>query len=199
MNDIKNITEKIISDAKAQVAANENIASAKAEESIEACRKKAEKMIADSEFAAKREADAAVERAENSQKMSRRNMLLKAKCEVLDEAFVKAKEQLCNADRQVYLDFLVKLFGRTMTACDGVLMLNEKDLQSVGNDFYTQAKKLFEKEHPDFALTLCDTAADIDGGFILKNGDIEYNCSVSSVLNDFRAKRENDIFKLLFD
>ena len=199
MNDIKNITDKIISDATAYAAANENIAVAKAEESIEACKAKADKIISDAEILAQKEADSAVMRAENSQKMSRRNKLLAAKGEVLVKVFEQAKIQICNAEPKAYLNFLLKLFSRTMTACDGVLMLNQNDLKSIGNDFYAEAKKLFEREHPDFNLTLSDTAADIDGGFILKNGDIEFNCSVSSVLNDFREKRENDIFKLLFD
>ena len=50
----------------------------------------------------------------------------------------------------------------------------------------------------EVTASVCNTPADISGGFILKYGDIEYNLSVSAVINDKREVLEDKINTVLF-
>lgn len=199
MNDIRNITDKIISDAQILADAAEQLALAQAEEILRGYREKADRIRLDTQEKAKREAADALSRAESSHKMRERNILLEAKCRLLDEVFERAAAHFYGLESKKYTKLLMSFFDIAQTAHNSVLFMNKKDLKTVGNNFYTEAKKSFTKKNPGFTLTLSGTPVNIDGGFIIKNGDIELNCSISGFLSDFRQQHENDIFRLLLD
>ena len=198
MNDIKNLTDKIIADAEAYAKAISEDAAKQAEEIISSYRAKAQAIIdAEAEKATKASGEAE-SRNLSAQKLNERNAVLAVKAQTLDAVFEKASAHLLSLGKEEYIQLLLRFFKDSATSGDMLLCLNEKDLKAVGNDFYTMAKDYFEKEFSGSVLTLSDAPVQIDGGFILKSGDIEYNCSVSAYLASFREKHQNEIYKLLF-
>ena len=199
MNDIKNLTDKIIADAEAFAKSVSEDASKQADEIISSYRQKAQEILASEAEKAEKAAAEATSRNLSSQKLSERNALLGIKAQALNSVFKKASSHLLSLDKKEYTELLLRFFKSSACKGDMLLCLNKKDLETVGNDFYTTAKSYFEKEFPGSSLTLSDTPVSIDGGFILKSGDIEYNCSVSAYLSSFREMHQNEIYKILFN
>ncbi|MBQ9922401.1 MAG: hypothetical protein IJO52_09445 [Clostridia bacterium] len=199
MNDIKNLTDKIIADANAYAAAMAEDAAKQADEIISSYRQKAQAILDSEAEKAEKAANEAISRNLSSQKLNERNAVLSVKAQILDDVFKKASGHLLALGKDEYTQLLLGFFKDS--ACKGnlALCLNEKDLKAVGNDFYAVAKEYFEKEFPGCTLTLSEVPVKIDGGFILKNGDIEYNCSVSGYLSALREKHQNEIYKILFN
>jgi len=199
MNDIKNLTDKIIADANAYAAAMAEDAAKQADEIISSYRQKAQAILDSEAEKAEKAANEAISRNLSSQKLNERNAVLSVKAQILDDVFKKASGHLLALGKDEYTQLLLGFFKDS--ACKGnlALCLNEKDLKAVGNDFYAVAKEYFEKEFPSCTLTLSEVPVKIDGGFILKNGDIEYNCSVSGYLSALREKHQNEIYKILFN
>lgn len=199
MNDIKNITDKILSDA--QLWADEALKNAneQAEEILNSYTQKADKMKEETLLKAQQDAEDAVAHAQGAQKLRERNAVLAAKCEILDEAFSAAANSLSQLSADDYTQLLIKLFKAAHVTQSCIICMNQKDLDTVANGFLKEAKKLLSQENPALTLELSDKPVKISGGFILKNGDIELNCSLESFLSMCREKHENNIFKLLFN
>ena len=199
MNDIKNLTDKIIADANAYAAAMAEDSAKQADEIISSYRQKAQAILDSEAEKAEKAANEAISRNLSSQKLNELNAVLSVKAQILDDVFKKASGHLLALGKDEYTQLLLGFFKDS--ACKGnlALCLNEKDLKAVGNDFYAVAKEYFEKEFPGCTLTLSEVPVKIDGGFILKNGDIEYNCSVSGYLSALREKHQNEIYKILFN
>lgn len=199
MNDIKNLTDKIIADAEAYAKSVSDDAAKQAEEIISSYRQKAQAILDLEAEKAEKAAKEASSRNLSSQKLNERNAVLAVKAQALDLVFEKASAHLLSLAKDEYVQLLFRFFKDSATSGDMLLCLNENDLKTIGKDFYPMAKDYFEKKFPGSVLTLSDVPAQIDGGFILKNGDIEYNCSVSAYLADFREKHQNEIYKILFN
>lgn len=199
MNDIKNLTDKIIADANAHAAALAEDAAKQADEIISSYRQKAQAILESEAEKAEKAAQEAVSRNLSSQKLNERNAVLAVKAQILDSVFEKASGHLLSLEKEEYTQLLLGFFKASACRGDITLCLNEKDLITVGKDFYTLAKDYFEKEFPGCVMTLSETPVQIDGGFILKSGDIEYNCSVSGHLSALREKYQSEIYKILFN
>ena len=77
-----------------------------------------------------------------------------------------------------YFEFLSKLLENNAEDEAGTIYFNEKDSSRIPESF---KKKLSDKK-----LTLSDECVDIDGGFIIKYGKIDINCSISGIFEDKR-------------
>ena len=75
---------------------------------------------------------------------------------------------------------------------DGVVYLNNKDLNRAPSDFVAQLKNV------GLNASLSKDSIDIDGGFVLKNGDIEENMSFSAIISARRGEIEDLINRELF-
>ncbi|MBE6688556.1 MAG: hypothetical protein E7588_04665 [Ruminococcaceae bacterium] len=199
MNDIKNITDRIISDAKAYADEVINSAKAQAEEILDEYKKKSDKLVTSEHLKAQHTAADMVSRTESAQKMLERNALLNAKCEIIDEVFERALKELTQLSAEKYTVLLTSIFEKADISESCVICMNQKDLGTVGNSFLEKAKEIMLGKYADSSVILSDVPAKISGGFIVKSGNIEYNCSLENCLADFRKSHENDILKLLFN
>lgn len=123
--------------------------------------------------------------------LEQRNALLRIRRLEIDKTYEKVYEYLLNLDGENYFNIIYKLLKK-LTDSQGVLYLNQKDLQRLPADFSQKLKSLGIK------ATLSEKPVDIDGGFILKNGDIEENMSFSALLSSNRDSLEDLINRELF-
>ncbi len=199
MNDIKNITDKILADAQLFADEVRKNAQQHAEEIVSSYRAQADNAFRGAVEKAQRDADEAVSRAKSALQLKERNLILGAKCEILDEVFDKAAARIVNMPSDEYINLLIEWFKTAADDRDTVILLNERDLKAVGQRFFDEASRIFSEKFESRTLELSPVSVKIDGGFILKSGDIEINATVKAVLASLRKSRENDIFKLLFD
>jgi V/A-type H+-transporting ATPase subunit E len=123
--------------------------------------------------------------------LEQRNALLKKRRLEIDITYDAIYKYLLNLDGENYFNIIYKLLTKFKDN-DGTIYFNSKDLQRLPNDFSEQLTKLGIKS------TLSNEPADIDGGFILKSGDIEENMSFSALLSANRDSIEDLINRELF-
>lgn len=220
MTGLEKIKERILADAKER-------ARIILEEAQNDCRRAAEDYAERAEAIregiaarAMREGEDLIARARSASAMTRRNILLAAKGRMLDEAFDAAKAQICDTDYGKYRELLVALlscalleqakqeqenlqYGDEIATFDSFeILLNQADRARFGESILEGARKVTERRigaERTAKLRLSAECADIDGGLILRYGDVETNCSISVLLAEMRRELESRIATILFD
>ncbi len=173
---VASIREEALSEARSMV----DQAKADAARMIADEKAKSDAQCAQIEDAAKRQADD-IERASTSAlELQRRRKFLEAKQELLAQTMEQALKELYALSDQAYFDLLLKMAGAFAEPRKGQLLLSEKDITRCPKDF----EERMNRELPRGAvLSVSSTTRAIDGGFILKYGDIEQNCSFRAIFD----------------
>ena len=114
-----------------------------------------------------------------------RNAFLKRRREEIDKTY---SEILPDED---YFE-LIYTFAKKLNGMNGVVLLNEKDMNRLPKDFLARLEECGVKAE------LSKTPCDIESGFILKCGDIEENMDFSAILSEKRDAIEDFINQELF-
>ena len=120
-----------------------------------------------------------------------RNAVLRKRREEINLTVDMIYNALMNLENDEYFEALYKL-ALSIKGGEGVVYLNERDLKRLPSDFEEKLNKAGLK------VSLSREAVDIDGGFILKNGNIEENMSFSAIISSRRAELEDLINQELF-
>ena len=212
MNGIEKITEKIIADARADADNVIEDAERDAEDIRAAGKARCEtvKRSYDARVAALRDDLAA--RGEAASVAERRNASLNARARLIDRAFNEARERIALMGEDEYYAFVETLLSRVAaerTECDAAneagtdeydefdtyeLILNARDSAKIG-------KKLIDKFGGRLGtknLVLSEETANIDGGFMLRWGQVDMNCSVSGLIARSRDLCEREVCDILY-
>lgn len=161
--------QQVINEAKAQ--AEEILAAAKAENDAKTARIDATAVqdVAD------------VERSlESAIVLQRRQRTLEQKQLLLAETLKMALDSLYELPEDTYFELLARLARDAAEPGEGELLLNEKDKARLPADF---EQKLAGEMPAGSTLKLSSITRPIDGGFVLKYGDVEENCSFEAIFN----------------
>ena len=196
-------TEKIIArienEAKAQ--ADEIIARAEAE--VAAILEKDNKLAQDKYWEKVREGtkecESLVEHRTRNAEMEARKNILAAKQEQLAKVFDKAKELLASLPEADYVKLLAKLAKDASSNGQEELVFNERDKAAVGKSVAAAANALLKAEGRDGMLVVSEATRDIQGGFVLKQGGIEVNCSIESLVDMQRDRAASSVAAVLFE
>ena len=220
MTGLDKITSRILSDAQAQAQAILDEATEKSlsvrAQNLSDAQAAQHRLIVEAE----KEGEALVIRAKSSAAMTRRNVELAAKSEMIERAFSRAMQEFYEMDRAEYAELLLSLLCKTMNSqraseLDSMrlyqediapasyeLMLNARDSGDVATDVMNGVRKAAAsgKIPADMAakLHLCPTPIDIDGGIVLRCGDIETNCSFAMLLAAVRPTLEPRVQQILY-
>ena len=191
MNGIEAITDKIIDDAKESAKAAIDAAREQADQIISEAREVAERERQALLSRAQKEAETVLSRANSSADLQHRNAMLSARSELIDDAFIRAKQTLLS-DPKTYGEVLCLLLKKALrdVPADAALqlILNETDRAAFG-------KSLIESVH---RVTLSEQTVDMDGGFMLQYGDVTLNCSLTMLLEEVKTALEGEISRILF-
>lgn len=217
---LEKITEKIIADAKAR--ADEIIADAeqKCREIDEACELKKQQIEQKIESDAVKEGESIKMRAKSGIAMNRRDSMLALRANLIDLAFVEAQKEILNLDAEQYRGMLssllakvicervqsesdsVRLYGEDISPEKYEVLMNKKDRDAHGTAIIDGARRAIVGKIPSEILdkvVLSSKNANIDGGFVIKCGDIELNCSVKTLIEGIRPSLEARVAGVLFD
>ncbi len=216
MNNLDKIIEKILDEAKAESEAILTSANAAIEEINEQTLKGAEAIVAETKMRSEKEASVAIQRAEGSALMKRREVLLRAKVELIDRTFQLALEKLTTLPPEEYLELLANLIADAirerlenvaeMKSLYGEdedndycttfsVVFNEADKKAYSAEATKAAKAILKKR---MAITIEKECADICGGVIVRYGDIETNCSIEAVIASAKEATEAKVAEMLF-
>lgn len=218
MNGATAITEKIINDANASAKEVLDAASAQAQAVTQQYTEEAARQAGEILREAEEKAAAIKDRASSQADMERRNALLATKQEAVLKAFEAALATLCAKPEQERALLMVQLCVKYQTQ-DAELIFSAADQKTVGplvvetvNAIYSrqqlketfsgglleQLKKLVLEQPLKRSVSLSKTVGRFSGGFVLKEGDIEKNCTFNVLVDSLKEELEGEISSLLF-
>lgn len=176
----KTEAEKITAEAEKQAA--EITAAAKAEAESDA-----EKIKADAE----KKAELIINSGKSSAGLLKRDKALNCRRELIEKALVAVADAVNAYGDKDYFDFLLTLIKKEKLNGKGEVYLSVKDK--------ARDTAAFKSELSALNLTLNDIFADINGGFILKYGDIQINGELSALIHEKRDMLTDELNKALFN
>lgn len=176
----KTEAEKITAEAEKQAA---DITAAAREEA----ESEAEKIKAEAE----KKAELIINSGKSSAGLLKRDTALNCRRELIEKALNFVADTVNAYGDKDYFDFLLTLIKKEKLNGKGEVYLSVKD----------KARDIaaFKSELSALDLTLSDTFADINGGFILKYGDIQINGELSALIHEKRDVLTDELNKALFN
>lgn len=119
-------------------------------------------------------------------------MILAAKQEMLDAAFAEAEKQLnCLSDADMVATLAV-LAQKASTTGKEEIILNADVAKRLGAQVVRKANE------KGLNLTLGKTTGNFPGGLLLKDGDVEVNCTFATLVRLTRNEMAGEVAKVLF-
>ncbi len=198
MNGIEKITAKLESEARAEIEAINAETEAKCEEIKKEYDKKAQdeywKRVQDGA----KSVETRVERMASAADMEARKSVLAFKQEMVSKAFDRAVQNICQLPREEYIAFLAGQSVKAASTGTEELIFNAHDKKTFGADAAKAANALLKKKGLVGGLTVADETREIPGGLIVRQGDIEMNCSVDILVQLYRNELASQVAEILF-
>lgn len=172
--------EKITAEAEKQAAEITAAAREEAESEAEKIRAEAEK-----------KAELIINSGKSSAELLKRDTALNCRRGLIEKALITVADTVNAYSDKDYFDFLLTLIKKEKLNGKGEVYLSVKD----------KARDIaaFKSELSALDITLSDTFADINGGFILKYGDIQINGELSALIHEKRDVLTDELNKALFN
>ena len=193
MNGIEKITQRIASDAQAEVDCI--LGDARDEAGRIAANYRAQADAEAAELAAKNEKAAAEreERLVSAAQMEARKVQLAAKQEMVEKAYIQALDKLCALPEEQYVAILADLLVKASSNGKEEAVFSQEDRERVGEAAVAKANELSGKQ-----LRLSEETQPIRGGFILKDKNVEVNCTFETLVRLQKAETAGAVAQKLF-
>ena len=193
MKGIEKITQLIQTDAQAEI--DSVLSKAREEAEAVAARYQAQAAAEAAELAVKNEKAAAEreERLVSVAQMEARKVLLAAKQEMVEKAYIRALEKLTSMPEEQYTAVLADLLEEASSNGSEEAIFSQEDRERVGKAAVEKANAASGKQ-----ITLSAETRPITGGFILKNENVEVNCTFETLVRLQKADTAATVAKMLF-
>lgn len=196
MDGIEKITQRINAAAAEECAAIAQKAAEECEVIRAAYAQKVqrayESAVHNGELEIKLDADRVIRNA----KLDARKDILFAKQEILDAAFDAAMQKLCNLPEDEYVAWMSGLACKA-SGGKGELIFNQRD-RAVGEKVVAGANEALRSQGKKAELSLSSEIGDMEAGFMLRDGRLEVNCTLQSLLNSKRQEIAAKVAEELF-
>lgn len=187
MDGLDRITEKILTDARAE-----------AEAKLREAGENAEAVLADyagraaaAEEALKAEAEtkaaAAAALAEGSARLDAGKLVLAGKRRLIDEAFALAEKKIAALPRADRLALLTAYARKAAPDGAGELILSKADRADFGSELSAAS-----------GIKLSEETRETGGGFVHRNGNVETDCAIPAIIAASRNELTDAVAKVLF-
>lgn len=199
MNGIEKITERIAVDAdqeRKSILAKGEAQAAQIRAGYDAL---AESDYAEAVEKGKAAAAERIERLASVADLEGRKRKLSTKQEMLDKAFALATEKLLALPEDQYVDLLSKLAVEGCTTGREALVFSVADRPRYGKKVVIAANEKLEAAGKTGALTLSEESREFSGGLYIQDGNIENNCTFSTIIRLLREQMSGEVANILFD
>lgn len=199
MKGIDKITSRIIADAEAECRDVKR----ESDERCAAVRAENEKRAQDEYWRLVREGvkdtEQRVQRLDRTARLEAKKSVLNMKQEAVSRAFDLAKDKIAELPERDYVAFLAREAAEAAITGQEEVIFCERDRKSVGAKAVKAANELLAAKGMPGLLTLSDATRDMAGGLMLKQGDIEVNCTVDTLLDLTRDELAARVADVLFE
>jgi len=198
MTGLEKIIKHIEDDSSTSAKMSILQAKSEAEQVIACARADGDKLCAQIAEKAQSDVSALLSRAESAAILQKKKMILNAKQELIGEIINKAKAKLMELPEKEYFDVLLNMIPKHAYEMAGDLIFCEADIKRIPNEFSQRVNSTLA-QLPGASLSVSKQAAQIAGGFVLKYGDVEENCSFEALLLTDKDALQDKISALLFE
>ncbi len=199
MKGIEKITARIAADAEAANSVVREESAQRIAEIRAEYEKKAQEEVAAILRSGEKEAEQYASRIERTAQLEVKRDLLAVKQEMVSKAFELAKEKITQMPAADYVAFLTRQVLAAATTGTEQLIFNATDKEKYGAQVLTQVNSELKSKGLDGRITIADETREMIGGFILKNGNVEVNCSVDIMLELIRGELAAQVAHVLFE
>ena len=193
MNGIEKITQRIESDAQAEIDRILGEARDEAARITASYRAQADAEVRDLEAKNERAAAEQEERLVSAAQMKARKVQLAAKQEMVEKAYIQALDKLCAMPQEQYVAVLANLLVEASSNGREEAVFSKEDREQVGKAAVEKANQISGKQ-----LRLSEETQPISGGFILKDKNVEVNCTFETLVRLQKAETAGAVVKTLF-
>lgn len=198
MDGINKITERIAAETRDEISSMQAETAEKCSSIKDAYNKIAQeeywKLIKDGT----KECEQQVQRLASTAAMEAKKSVLAMKQESVARIFEVATEELCNLPDDQYVDFLAKLAADASSTGFEEIVFNARDKASCAKAVVKAANELLKKKGLAPKLTISEQTGSFGGGLMVKQGDIEVNCTVETLVELSKSELAPKIAELLF-
>lgn len=199
MNGIEKITQRIAEDNQKEIEALLEKAHSEAREITAGYKEKAQADYDEALTQGKADADYRVERMSGVAQLEARKLRLSAKQEMLDKAFDAAMGKLMGLSEEAYTELLTNLALEGVSTGREALVFSVKDRPRYGKRVVIAANEKLEAMGRTAQLTLSQESREFDGGLYIQDGNIETNCTFSTILRMLREQMAAEVANVLFN
>ena len=198
MDGIDRITDRIKSDAETESSAALASAKREAKETVKHFEEEAARQVKEMVSHGAAEANERLKRLEGIAELEVGRNFLTVKQNMIDAAFDRVAEAIAAYPRDEYIEFLARLAVRHVRAGTEQVLLSESDRGEYGEEVISAANRLLAAAGKSAALSLANEAAQIGGGLILRDGNVEVNCAIETILHFMRDRISGEVAEILF-
>lgn len=193
MNGIEKITQLIEFDAQAEI--DRILGDAREEAARIAAQYQGQADAEAAELAAKNEKAAAEreERLVSVAQMEARKVTLGAKQEMVEKVYIRALEKLRAMPDEQYVAVLADLLVQAFSSGHEEVVFSKEDRERIGKAAVEKANAASGKK-----LVLSAETRAIEGGFVLKDQNVEVNCTFDTLVRLQKAETAGAVVKKLF-
>ncbi|NLO99484.1 MAG: hypothetical protein GX386_04240 [Clostridiaceae bacterium] len=199
MNGAEKIKERILTDARSLHDKILDEARAQAKSIIAEAEKEAFQKLTLITEKAREEAALIKQRYKAAESMEDRKNILKVQQECIDEAFDVALKNLSDMPDEKYKLFIEGIILNTAKNEDGIIVFSERDKKRLGEGFLSEINQKLKAKGISAELSLAKDSLSASGGFILRYGDLEINCTLEIILKMQRPNMESEVARILFN
>lgn len=196
-------TEKIIArinaEAKAEAQSVLEKAAALAAEIAEKSKAAAQEDYWNAVRAGVRECEALAARRERIAGMEAKKDILALKQQAVSDAFDRAEKMLTELPESDYVALLASLAAEAAGTGLEEVLFNERDKARCAKAVCAKANELLSARGKYGKLTVAEETADISGGLIVRQGGIETNCSIETLVQLRRGELSAAVAAALFE
>lgn len=186
---IENITARILREAQDEADAVKAKANSEKDDLIREAKEQSAKIASDSAAKAEKDAQILKERRHSVAELESRKLRLAAKQEIIDECFKESMVKFASLDPQQYISFIMEQLKPYMDQ-KGEILLNGKDKASIGSGLSAKLAGT--------SLSVSDETAQIEGGFILRQGSVSMNASLEKFMENEKKEITAQLADILF-
>lgn len=199
MNGIEKITAKIYEEAEADCAA----VRAESDKLCAEIRAENDKRAQEEYWRIVREGvkdtEQRVQRLGRTAALEAKKSVLSMKQDAVSKAFEEAQKLIAGLPEGDYVAFLAREAAGASITGEEEVILSEADKAKLGAKAVKKANELLAAEGKTAFLSLSDETREMSGGLILKQGDIEVNCTVDTLLSLSRGELAARVAEVLFE
>lgn len=199
MSNIKNLTEKILEEAKHKEKEIVTYAESEKEKILSSKIKEADdekKLIL---LKAEEEAKTKKERIISSTTLKVRNEKLEIKQKLISEVFDKALEELCSMNSSKLKNFIKHTILDLDIEGDETIILNEDGKSKIDDKFVEDLNFIFLARNKKGELKVREENGNFKGGFIVEKNGVEINSTFEALMDSMKDELEYEVSKALFN